>query len=387
MKTITSILLAVTLFFVAAVSFGCGASASDGNGNVKDGKTAVGELSIDERADKIIASMTLTEKIGQMVMIGVHGTEMNDDIRYMLRQFHFGGVILFDRNMESKTQVKNFVARIQDEADEKVPLFIAVDEEGGDVVRMEDDLTPPPSAKSIGESGDPNVARLWAERTGKELKAMGINVNFAPVVDVATESTFDSRSYSDDAGIVAEFAGSAADGYEAAGVMYALKHFPGIGRGKVDSHKEISSIDAERDELMAVDLLPYREMFESHPSEKMNYFVLVSHLLYPALDSENGASLSAAVMTGLLRDELGYRGIVITDDMEMGAVANHNDFRDAGVEAVKAGADIVMVCHDYEHEQDAYMGILDAARNGEISEERIDESARRIVKAKLLNLR
>ena len=339
------------------------------------------ELTIDEKVDKIVNSMTQTEKIGQMVMIGIQGTEVNDDSLYMLHQFHFGGVILFDRNMQSIEQVKKLTSDIQTKSDEKVPLFIGIDEEGGEVTRMENALTPPPSQQKIGESNDPEKAKQWASSTAKELKNMGINVNFAPVADVGSN---DTRSYSKDTNTVINFVRAAVSGYQEQNIIYSLKHFPGIGKGKVDSHIESSSINASKETLLNEDIAPFATLIkESNPD---NYFILVSHLIYPELDEKNPASLSKNIMTDLLRNELGYKGIIITDDMEMGAVANHNDFRSIGVNAVKAGADIVLICHEYEHEQDIYMGILNAVKAGEISQERIDESVKRIVKMKLLHL-
>lgn len=338
---------------------------------------------IDEKADAIVREMSLTEKVGQMVMIGVQGTDLTDDSKFMLRQFHIGGVLLFDRNLESAEQAKALVAHLQDyaqggEAHQKVPLFIGIDEEGGDVVRGKSFIAPPPSQLEIGQTGDPTEAGRSAEKTGKALKALGINVNFAPVADVGSP---DRRSFSKDATKVTSFVGRAADGYETAGIFYALKHFPGIGKGRVDSHKEVSTVDASMQTLEAEDLAPFQKMIETRKPESM--FILVSHLIYPAIDAEHSASQSRAVVTDLLREKMGYQGIIITDDMEMGAVANHAPYRQLGVNAVKAGVDIVMVCHEYEHENDIYMGILEAAQNGEISEAQIDASVKRIVKAKI----
>ena len=338
-------------------------------------------LTIDEKVDKTVESMSQTEKLGQMVMIGIQGTKVDDDSLYMLHQFHMGGVILFDRNMESPEQVKQLTSDLQVQSNEKVPLFIGIDEEGGDVVRMAEKLTPPPSQKEIGETGDIEQAKIWAIKTAKSLKDMGINVNFAPVADVGSN---DKRSYSTDANTVIDFVRVATKGYQQENIIYSLKHFPGIGKGKVDSHVDSSNIDASKDTLMAEDILPFKTIIDEN--EPNDYFILVSHLKYPALDEEYPASLSSKIMTDLLRYELGYKGIIITDDMEMGAVANHNDFRSIGVNAVKAGADIVLVCHEYEHQQEVYLGLLDAVNSGEISQERIDESVKRIIKVKLLHL-
>lgn len=338
-------------------------------------------LTIDEKVDQIVASMSQTEKLGQMVMIGIQGTKVDDDSLYMLNQYHMGGVILFDRNMESLEQVKQLTSDLQAQSNEKVPLFIGIDEEGGDVVRMAEKLTPPPSQKEIGATGDIEQAKTWAIKTAKSLKDMGINVNFAPVADVGSN---DKRSYSTDANTVIDFVRAATKGYQQENIIYSLKHFPGIGKGKVDSHIDSSSIDVAKEVLMTEDILPFKTIIDE--SDPNDYFILVSHLKYPALDEEYPASLSSKIMTDLLRNKLGYKGIIITDDMEMGAVANHNDFRSIGVNAVKAGADIVLVCHEYEHQQEVYLGLLDAVNSGEISQERIDESVKRIIKVKLLHL-
>ena len=338
-------------------------------------------LTIDEKVDKIVASMSQTEKLGQMVMIGIQGTKVDDDSLYMLHQFHMGGVILFDRNMDSPEQVKKLTSDLQAQSNEKVPLFIGIDEEGGDVVRMAEKLTPPPSQKEIGATGDIEQARTWAIKTAKSLKDMGINVNFAPVADIGSN---DKRSYSTDANTVIDFVRAATKGYQQENIIYSLKHFPGIGKGKVDSHVDSSSIDVAKEVLMTEDILPFKTIIDEN--EPNDYFILVSHLKYPALDEEYPASLSSKIMTDLLRNELGYKGIIITDDMEMGAVANHNDFRSIGVKAVKAGVDIVLVCHEYQHQQEVYLGLLDAVNSGEISQERIDESVKRIIKVKLLHL-
>lgn len=362
--------LALLLMGMSLLSLGCGNAQQS---------AAPKEKTLDEQVDDIVSSMTTTEKVGQMVMIGVQGTEVSDDSRYMLHQYHMGGVILFDRNMESAEQTQKLIADLQDNAEEKVPLFIGVDEEGGAVVRGKSFITPPESQQAIGRTGKIPAAEESARRTGEQLKKLGFNVNFAPVADVGNYE----RSFSPDAQQTAKFVEAATQGYEEAHMMYALKHFPGIGRGTVDSHQDISSIAASKDELMEKDLVPFKTIIDERQPE--DYFILVSHLKYPALDPDHPASLSKNIQTGLLRDELGYRGLIITDDVEMGALAKHYSFRELGVRAVEAGSDIVLVCHEYPHETDVYLGLLDAVNDGTIPMERIDESVHRIVKAKLLH--
>ena len=353
-------------------------TASGGAASVPDASGK--ELTMDQKVDAIVDSMSTTEKVGQLVMIGIHGTDVTEDSLYMLHQFHFGGVILFDRNLESADQVQRLTQHLQEQADEKVPLLIGIDEEGGDVVRGKGIIEPPPAQLELGRAGNAMAVTDWAAKTGKRLKDLGINVNFAPVADVGSP---DRRSFSKDPETVRSLVEAAAQGYESQGEIYALKHFPGIGKGRVDSHQEISEIGASKDTLEKEDLVPFKAVIDNR--QPSDYLILVSHLKYPALDAQNPASQSRAIMDGLLRGELGYQGVIITDDMEMGAVAKHDSYRSLGAKAIEAGADIVMICHEYEHEQDIYMGILDAVKSGEISEERLNASVRRIVAMKLLH--
>ena len=372
---IVGLALAVSvILLVAFAANGCGVQGV--KNEVKKEQTAA---TLDEKVEGIVVNMTPAEKVGQMMMIGIQGDTVTDDSLYMLHQYHIGGVILFDRNLVSAEQTKKLNEDLQVQAEEKVPLFIGIDEEGGDVVRGRSFIQPPSSQRQIGAAGDLTAAEGAANRTAKELKELGFNVNFAPVADVGTSS----RSFSTDPETVKKFVLASVQGYEKNRMIYAMKHFPGIGRSTVDSHKDVSEITASRERLAASDIVPFKAVIDVAQPE--DYFILVSHLKYPAYDADNPASLSKAVQTDLLRGELGYRGIIVTDDMEMGAVAKYASFRDVGVRAVQAGADIVLVCHEYAHETDIYLGLLDAVESGEIPMERIDASVRRIVKAKLLH--
>lgn len=329
-----------------------------------------------DKVEEILNQMTLEEKIGQMMITGFHGTTANDDVNYMLNNYHFGGIILFDRNMESKEQVKNLTTSLN--AGRKIPLFFAIDEEGGKVARMKDALTPPPSQQEIGQSGDATLAYESAKNIAQELKNMGINLNFAPVADVGTQ---DTRSFSDNGDIVADFVANAALGYEKAGIFYCLKHFPGIGLWQVDSHQDISTITADRNTFEAIDLVPFKKIITENDNSK--FMVMVTHIKFTAFDAENSATLSPAIMTELLKNELGFKGVVITDDLDMGAVSKYHDEKSLSVQSVKAGADIILSCHDYEKQKKMYEGIFEAVKSGEISEERINDSVRRILKMKL----
>ena len=380
MKKILFVLFCIVM--VGAFSAGC-VSEEKTTVSQKDISSIINDktLSTDERVEAVLNQMTPAEKVGQMVMIGIQGTQVNDDSLYMLNEYNIGGIVLFDRNMENKQQVKKLTADLQSQAPGKLPLFIGIDEEGGDVVRMKNELMPPPSAQEIGTTNDPAKAREWAKKTATELKDLGINLNFAPVADVGSN---DRRSYSTSADEVADFVISAGKGYEESDMLYCLKHFPGIGKGKIDTHIDSYSVTADSETLRNEDLVPFKSAINQLTLDK--YFIMVSHLTYAAFDKDMPASLSAKIQTELLRDELGYQGIIVTDDLEMGAISKHYSFEEVGVKAIQAGADIVLVCHEYEHEIDVYNGILKAVHNGTISEERLNDSVRRIIKAKLLNL-
>lgn len=328
--------------------------------------------------DEILNQMTLEEKIGQMMICGFHGTTANEDINFMLNNYHFGGIIFFDRNLESKAQVKALTADLNSLAAQKLPLFFAIDEEGGRVSRMAHALTPPPSQQEIGQTGDSSLAYSYANSIAQELKSMGINLNLAPVADVGTP---DTRSFSDNGDVVAEFVSQAAKGYENAGIFFCLKHFPGIGLWQVDSHEDLSIISADRYTLETIDLLPFKKIISENDNSK--FMIMVSHYIYTAFDAENSATISPAILTGLLRNELGFSGVVITDDLDMGAIAKYHDEKTLGAEAIQAGADIVLSCHDYEKQKQIYDGIFEAVKRGEISEERINNSVRRILTMKL----
>ena len=336
-------------------------------------KNSAAEAEINLVEEKL-KTLSLEEKIGQMMFIGVHGTKMDADIKFMLDAYKVGGIIYFDRNMDTLEQVRNFSAELQ--ANSKIPLFISLDEEGGRVSRMKHALPPPPSQQMVGASGDYNLAKVHAVEIAKRLRDIGINLNFAPVADVGNNE----RMFSSDSQVVAEFLSNAAQGYESENFFYTLKHFPGIGKAKIDPHKDISVIDDSKDILEQRDILPFKKIISERDNSK--FMVMIGHLKYSAIDNQNPATLSKKIITDLLRNELNFQGVIITDDLEMGAVANYSD-DEIGVVAVKSGADILLVCHEYSQQKSVCDGVLKAVQSGEISEDRINESVRRILKMKL----
>jgi len=384
--SLVPLLLCLTIFCTSLLLAGCLARSDDAASKDSAASHRQKSLSPDEKSAAIVQKMSDAEKVGQLLMIGIQGTELDADSRFMLSEYHIGGIILFDRNMKSQEQVRALNDSLQKNAsDAGLPLFLAIDEEGGAVARMKEAFPPPPAAAEIGRTGDPQAAYRYAADTAHGLKAMGFNLNFAPVADLG--ATY-GRSYANDAATATKFVAAALEGHSNAGLLATIKHFPGLGRGESDTHEDTVTVHADRATLEASDLVPFREMIAKRNAAKnakgaSGWFVMATHTMYPALDAKNPASLSPAILQGLLREELSYDGVIVTDDLEMGAISRHYGFDRAGVEAILAGADLVLVCHDYAHETAVYNGLLKAVKSGEISKDRLDASVRRIVKAKI----
>lgn len=344
------------------------------------------DLSIDQQTSKIVKKMTIEEKIGQMFVVGFtteDPTETPDEgMIDMIENKHVGGVILFDHNMKTKDQVRKLNKNMQDLAinNSSLPLFSAIDQEGGDVVRMQDQYTKIPSQQYLGKTATKEEVEEIAANTATELKDTGFNVNFAPVLDL---SETDSRSFGTDPKKTYEYSKAVIDGFSNQNVTGALKHFPGHGRSNIDPHFETSSVNANQEELLKSDIYPFKKMFDQVDNNA--YMVMVTHIKYPSYDNKLPASLSSIIIQDLLREKFDFDGIIATDDLEMDAVRKYYSFEDMGVKSVEAGADLLLVCHDYDSQVKTYNGLLHAVENEQVSESRIDESVSRIVKHKLTN--
>lgn len=336
-------------------------------------------LTVEERADRIVAKMSDSQKIGQLMMIGIQGTDLDADGRYMMTEFPCGNLILFDRNMETPEQMKRLTGNVQKTVRETtgVPALIGIDQEGGEVMRMRQYLPNMPSAEALGQE-NPDAARSWAVKTGTALHDLGINTNFAPVVDLNGAY---HRSYGKTPETVAPYAEAVIQGYTETGLFTSLKHFPGIGKVKTDPHIDGDVVSITHEELNAADGKPFRDLIQTMDPDRT--FIMVSNVTFPQIDAENPACLSRIIMTDILRKEYGYKGLILSDDMEMGAMAKHYDFGEMGVRAIAAGADMILVCHDYGHEQQVYNGLLKAYRDGRLDKTAVDEKVKRIILVKL----
>ena len=340
---------------------------------------AQSELSPEEKVDKLVANMSDADKVGQLLMIGIHGKTLNDDAKFMLNEYHVGGIILFDRNMESKDQVKSLITDINKTGKSAglTPLFIGIDQEGGAVARMEDQLITVPPAEELGKEPIEQAVSL-AKQSGTELKDLGFNINFAPVADLGL--TY-GRSFSTNPDDVVRYASAVGKAYDEAGLWYSYKHFPGIGKTDVDLHADTSVVPVSKETLLNEDTKVFVDLIKQ--SKPNTYAIMVSHAMYPQIDADHPSSLSKAIITDWLRKDMGYNGVVVTDDMDMGALAKHYTFGDMAVQSILAGSDILLVCHEYEHMQEAYNGLMKAVKDGRISKERLDESVKRILLMKM----
>lgn len=340
---------------------------------------AQSELSPEQKVDKLVANMSDADKVGQLMMIGIYGKSLNDDAKFMLNEYRVGGIILFDRNMESKDQVKTLITDINKAGKSAglTPLFLGIDQEGGAVARMDDKLIKVPPAEEVGQEPVEQAAAL-AKEVGTELKELGFNINFAPVADLGL--TY-GRSYSTNPDEVVRYASAVGKSYDEAGLWYSYKHFPGIGKTDVDLHADTSIVPVSKEMLLSEDTKVFVDLIKQ--SKPNTYTIMVSHAMYPQIDPDHPSSLSKAIITDWLRKDMGYNGVVVTDDMDMGALAKHYTFGEMAVQSILAGSDILLVCHEYEHMQEAYNGLMKAVKDGRISKERLDESVKRILLMKM----
>ena len=326
----------------------------------------------------MVEDMGVRDMVGQMFVVSVGGTEPDYYVEKMVRERNIGGVILFGHNMRSEGQVRDLTASLQRmsmRTQPAVPLFVAVDQEGG-AVASAPWVAPQPAAAEIGGRGDPAEARAVAEEIGRDLLRAGVNTNFAPVVDTGFGAAIGDRSYGEDPGLVSRMGAAAVEGYEGAGIASAAKHFPNHGPAVADSHRELPVVHHDMEALRSHDLPPFRAAVEAGVP-----MVMAGHLLYPAVDAERPASLSPRWME-LLREEIGFGGVIVTDDLAMAGASGRGTPEKAAGEAVKAGADLLIVSSPQQQQADAYDAVVAAVESGEIPEERVRDSVRRLVEVK-----
>lgn len=311
---------------------------------------------------------------GRLLMVGISGPDLDPGTAARLRALRPAGVILFARNLESPPQTARLIAALRRGLDE--PPVLALDQEGGRVSRLESWIGPTPPASVLASAG-PAAVRRFAQATGRALRSLGFGLDFAPVVDLCPPDVpngIGDRSFGTDPERVTELAGAFLDGLEAGGVAGCLKHFPGLGPTRVDSHLTLPTAERTREELERLDFVPFRRL------GCRSACVMVGHGHYPALDPEPSlpATLSGPIVSGVLRSRLGYSGLVVTDDMEMGAVAALDEDGSGAVRAVAAGCDLLLYCRDLDRAEAAAAALAARADRDAAFARRLDEARQAI---------
>lgn len=359
-----------------------------GDGQNPEAAAVAARAAVDER----IGAMTLEQKVAQLFIVTpealVEGvsqvTQAGDMTREGVTAHPVGGIVYFAQNLLDPEQTTTMLANVkQFYADAgNVAPFIAVDEEGGTVVRVADNeafgAQDVGDASALGSAGDTEAAKRAAEQIADYLMPLGFNLDFAPVADVVDplrSDTMGLRSFSSDAAVAADMVRAEVEGFRDKKMLCCAKHFPGIGAAAGDSHEGAITIEATNEELETVDLVPFRAAIEAGVP-----MIMVGHVSLPNIVGDSTpAPLSSAVVQGMLRDSLGYTGIIVTDSLSMGAITDYYTPAEAAVAALKAGCDIPLMP---ERLDEAYRGVLSAVQVGELTEERLDESLTRILTAK-----
>jgi beta-N-acetylhexosaminidase len=336
------------------------------------------------RANEMYQAMSLEEKVGQLFIVGFQGTTLSPQIEQHLKAIKPGAVIAFKRNIRSSTQIAQLNKKLQHAAMKytKSPFLIMVDQEGGNVSRIK--TRPfPPSALAIGFTKNTDFARQSGKVTGEILRELGFNMNLAPVTDLSDPYSMNfigQRSFGNDPEFVYNFASQYSTGLLTSKVLPTFKHFPGHGGTNQDSHKLLPRKIASFDSMMTSDLYPFQKISKSHPHSA----VMVAHVAYPLLD-ERGipATFSKKIITGILKDRLKYKGLIITDDIEMTAAKEIGSIERRAQEAFLAGNDMIMVAWSRRKQMQAYQALVQKFRTGELPKERLRESVIKILKTKL----
>ena len=332
-----------------------------------------------------LAAMTVEEKVGQLLIGGFEGTEIGDQATRLVQEYQVGGLILYGRNIAGAGQLVTLTNGLKALNGDGIPLFLSIDQEGGGVDRMPPEVRRTPGAYCVGQTGSVPAAQSYGDVLAAECAAFGLNLDFAPVLDVWSNpgnTVIGQRAFSADARTVAGLGPAAARRMMDQGVIPVVKHFPGHGDTAVDSHVGLPVVDKSPEELEETELIPFRAAIQSAGTDGQVPAVMVAHILLTQLDPERPASLSPAVVTGLLREELGFAGAVLTDDLTMGAVTQSYGLGEAAVLAVEAGCDILLVCHGQDSVPAVRTALLEAVASGRITAERLDESVYRILRLK-----
>jgi beta-glucosidase-like glycosyl hydrolase len=342
------------------------------------------EKRFDNEALTLVKEMSLDQKVGQMIMAAVPGTGMSPGLESILAKYLPGGVIVYGKNLTTLENNIRFIDDMQKRsmAGAGIPLFVSVDQEGGRVIRFVPGVTQFPGTMAAGVCGDQDLVYRWGRILGLQMRLTGVNMNLAPVLDVNNNPlnpVINTRSFGSDPRLVSDLGAAYIEGLQESRCVAVGKHFPGHGDTDKDSHLTLPVIRYDMKRLSSVELVPFRKAIRAGVDG-----IMTAHIAYPAILGNNDpATVSKKMLTGLLRDEMGFRGLVITDDMEMHAISRRQDMGEATVSSVLAGADIVLISSHEGNIPVIYNAIKKAVAEKRISEERLNDSVRKIIEVKL----
>ena len=370
-KIFTMVALTILIFL------GCDKnSITKKNDGLENNKSEIKKI---DKMEEKIHSMSLDDKIGQLFIVGFDGQLINDEIINLVKNEKVGGLIYFSRNIIDSNQIVNLNNEIKS-IENDIPLFISIDEEGGIVSRVPEEYAKIPSSGYIGEFNDENLSYNVGRIIAKELKGLGFNMDFAPVLDINSNpnnTVIGERALGNNSDIVSRLGIKTMEGLRDGGIISVVKHFPGHGDTDIDSHYGLPIVTKTLEELNGLEFIPFKNAIDNGAD-----VVMVSSIILSYVESEYPATMSRKVINDILRESLNFEGVIATDDMTMAAITNNYNLTDAVIKSIDAGSDLVLVCHGYEEILNSISAVKEAVINNILSEDKINKSVYRLLKLK-----
>lgn len=387
MKNINKIL--IFSIFVLLLVTGCNKEQNQNKNNndkVNDdnSKEIIENQEESQEIDKIkeqIDSMTLEEKLGQLLIVGFEGTKINEDTTSLIEELKVGGIIFFKRNIENGEQVLELTNGLKSlNKNNKISLFVSIDEEGGQVSRLPKEYERLPEARKIGDLNNEDTSFKYGELLGLRLNSLGFNLDYAPVMDINSNPdnpVIGNRAFGSTPELVSKHGIQIIKGLKSQNIINSIKHFPGHGDTSTDSHINLPIINKTVEEMREFEFIPFARSIEEGVD-----MVMVAHILFPEIDKKNPSTMSKQIINGLLREELEFEGVVISDDLTMGAITENYSLEEATLKFFQSGGDIALICHGVDNPKKVINYIKSSIKSGDISMEDINHKLYRILSVK-----
>lgn len=381
MKRFGKILFLIS--FILLLSLGC---KEDKKENIKQeiSKRGVKDIPKVEKSSEIdrqIKSMTLNEKMGQLFVVGFEGKDIDEDTKNLIQDLKIGGLIFFGRNIEDANQTRELISSLKKlNKINKIPLFISIDEEGGKVSRLPKEFNKLPEAVDIGDANSQDLSFEYGKLLGLRLNSLGFNTNYAPVMDINSNPrnpVIGNRAFGNSPEVVSKNGVQVMKGMKSQGIIPVIKHFPGHGDTDVDSHIGLPVVNKSIEDIRKFELTPFKKSIEEGAD-----MIMVAHIIFPEIDREYPSTMSKEVIEDILRGELGFEGVVISDDLTMGAITKNYSLEEATLKFFQSGGDIALICHGVDDIRETYGYIEEQIDNGNLKIEDIDKKVRRIIELK-----